>query len=432
MGDVTSRRSFIFLQGPLSPLYARLGADLKTRGASVLRVNFCPGDWLDWRGPDAASYRGRIADWPGAFDDLLRERAATDIVMHGERRLYHRIAAAVARRRGVRVMVTELGYVRPGFMTVEPNGTGAGSHFPDEAAAIRRIAASAPPASAPPDRTEFWRVALPDVIYNMVNSLAWPLYPRYRRHTIYYPPLEYLAWGVRLATGPRRDAEAAAALRSLQTRGGPFFVLAMQLEGDYQIRHRSPFRSLSEVVDAVLASFAEHAPQNAALCVKAHPLDNGLDGWRGRLREASRRLNLERRIVLIDGGSLGAALTGAAGLVTVNSSAGLEALEARAPVKTLAPAIYDVPGLTHRGPLSSFWRAPEPPCPALFADFKRALVAATQTPGSIYSQEGLHRAVASIAERLWTAPLSKPDGLAPAHPRATTLRAALRKQRGEL
>ncbi len=55
---------FLFLQGPLSPLYRRIGARLAKAGHRVTRVNFCVGDWLHWHGRECRFWRGTVADWP--------------------------------------------------------------------------------------------------------------------------------------------------------------------------------------------------------------------------------------------------------------------------------------------------------------------------------------------------------------------------------
>ncbi|MDZ4789905.1 MAG: capsular biosynthesis protein [Hyphomicrobiales bacterium] len=434
MGNLTAerasgRRSFLFLQGPLSPLYARLADECEAQGHRVARVNFNVGDRLHWNRKGAVAFKGRIAEWPRFATNLMERDSVTDIIMHGERRLYHRIAAAIARAHGARVIVTELGYLRPDWMTIELNGTGAASHFPNDPAAIRLIAANAPEIDfAPRYRTQFWRVAAPDVAYNLLNTALWWLYPNYRRHTIYYPPLEYAAWCWRLTGERSRNKAAAIEIERLRATKGPLFVFALQLEGDFQIRHRSPFSSFSEAIETVLASFKAHAPMNATLAIKAHPLDNGLDRWRRYLTDAVRRLNLQSRVVFFDGGALGDVLAGAAGLVTVNSSAGIEALQRGCPVKTLAPAIYDVDGITHQGPLDSFWTAPAAPDPKLVGAFVKALAASVQARGTIYSREGLDEAAQNISQRILQMSRNAPDAYADPAPRREALRRMIRER----
>jgi capsular polysaccharide export protein len=421
------RRSFLILQGPLSLLYRRLADRLAEDGHAVHRIHLCAGDALLW-GRGGTWYRGRIADWPGFVERTIAERGITDVLLHGERRLYHRIAASVARRMGVRVIVTELGYLRPGWLTVEADGTGAASRFPACPETIRRLAgaAPAPRASGPLETAEAGRFAIMaayDMAYNLANTMLWVLAPHYRRHTLYYPPLEYAAWAVRLLTARRRERQAASCLGSM--RAGQFHVFALQLEGDFQVRHRSPRGSMLAAIEEVLRSFAAHAPADLSLLMKAHPLDNGLEAWRRRWPKLVRAYALEERVQLIDGGGLRRCIEGAAGLVTLNSTAGIEALGAGVPVKTLAPALYDVPGLTHQGDLASFWRAPRRPDPDLVAAFRAALAVTVQVPGSLYGRDGLAAAVEGLAQHIATGGVERFGSGCPG-PRQSALREALR------
>jgi capsule polysaccharide modification protein KpsS len=68
----------------------------------------------------------------------------------------------------------------------------------------------------------------------------------------------------------------------------------------------------------------------------------------------------------------------AAGIVTVNSTVGLQAMFHGRPVCTLGDAIYALPGLVHQGDLASFWRAPTAVDPVLFGRFRSTVIQRTQ------------------------------------------------------
>jgi capsular polysaccharide export protein len=418
------RRSVLFLQGPLSPLYRLVADGLERRGHRVHRVNLSLGDRLDWRRPGAVDFRGRIADWPDFVDALMTRHGVTDLVLHGDRRTHHRLAAERARARGVTVIATELGYIRPDFMTIERDATSTGSHFPDDPDHIRRIAAAVPP----PDLTlrypgSFAMQAVPDVAYNLTNSLAWFLYPHFRRHTVYHPVPDYLAWAGRLATKRGRERRAAADYAALGASGAPFFVFAMQLEGDFQIRDHSPFGGMRPALALVLDSFRDHAPKDHRLLVKNHPLDNGLERWGSTVARLAAERGLSGRVLFLDGGPLEAPVRASRGLVTVNSTAGLEAILWGVPVRTLTPTIYDVAGLTDAQPLDRFWTAPRPPDADLAAAFVRAIAATVQVKGTIYSVEGRLAAAEAMAERIATGSLNAPDAFVEPPPRLARARA---------
>src|SRR6267142_5023791 len=114
-------RSFLFLQGPISSFFDRLGRALIHRGHNVHRINLHLGDQLFWRLP-AAHFRGRFEDWRAFVAAEMERHQVNDLVLHGDRRPYHIVAAEEARARGIAVLVTDLGYVRPDWITLEYDG----------------------------------------------------------------------------------------------------------------------------------------------------------------------------------------------------------------------------------------------------------------------------------------------------------------------
>ena len=403
LGLLRERRSFLFLQGPLSPLYARVADRFEAEGHAVSRINLCIGDRMHWRRAGAVPFRGRLE----SFGDFVRQHMAThgvtDLVLHGECRAYHRIAAEAAAAAGVRVFVTELGYLRPDWMTVDRDGTAAASSFPRDPLTIARLAdRSAPVDLARRYPSHFAWVAIPDVAYNLANTLLWFFYPHYQRHTIDWPPREYAAWVARLATARARNRQAERGFAELLASGRSYFIFPLQLEGDFQIRARSPFKGQADAIEFVVSSFAASAPPDARLVLKTHPLDNGLIGWRRVVDEVSARYRIADRVIYLDGGNLASMIERTRGVVTINSSAGLEAILAGIPAKTLAPALYDVRGLTHQGALDTFWKAPDAPDAVLADQFVRALAGSVLVRGTLYSREGLDAAVRNVADAILT------------------------------
>ena len=119
-------RTFAFLQGPPGPLFRQLGQEMERQGFTVHRINLSGGDRRDWR-DGAVNFRGRFSDWPVFFDNFLRENGITDLLLFGDCRPYHLAAHGVAALRQVRTHVLEEGYLRPHWMTLEPEGVNARS-----------------------------------------------------------------------------------------------------------------------------------------------------------------------------------------------------------------------------------------------------------------------------------------------------------------
>src|SRR5438105_13207040 len=81
-------RSFLFLQGPISTFFDRLGQALIARGHRVHRINLHLGDRLFWHLP-AVDFRGRLDDWRAFGAAELARHRLTDRAAHGAPRPYH-------------------------------------------------------------------------------------------------------------------------------------------------------------------------------------------------------------------------------------------------------------------------------------------------------------------------------------------------------
>jgi capsular polysaccharide export protein len=394
-------RSFLFLQGLATRFFGRLGRTLAERGHAVHRVNFNGGDRLFWRLPGSVDFTGRLHEWPEFLDQLLSEKTVSDIILFGDCRPMHRAAIRVAAARAIRVHVFEEGYLRPGWITFEPDGVNGHSRLPRDAGWYLDEAARLPPWQEPPPAPgTFRRRAVEDVAYNLSSLAAVWRFPYYRTHRPYHVLIEYAGWIRRLAVQRRAAQRAATAIAGLADSDGPLFLFPLQLDDDYQVRVHSPFRAMHLAIEHVLSSFARHAPAAARLVVKLHPLDCGLVDWTGVTAHIAAELGIGDRLSIIDGGDLDRVLDRARGVVTVNSTVGTLALARGVPVAVLGSAVYDIPGLTHKGQLADFWSEPSPPDMALFDAFRRVLAARCLIPGSFFSEAGLRLAVDAAIPRL--------------------------------
>src|ERR1700704_2497891 len=235
-GQAAAPRSFLFLQGPISDFFDRLGRALIARGHHVHRINLHFGDALFWRLP-ATPFRGHFDEWRAFIGEMLETHQVTDLVMHGDRRPYHIVAAEEARARGIGVIATDLGYVRPDWITLERDGMSTYSRFPREPAAIRALAEEFPPPDLTPRfHPPFWLISVLDVAYNFGLVLGRPFYPHYRYHGISHPFTEYAGWvwsrAKRLVTGRVGATEKSR----LQTAPGSYFLFPLQLATAFHIR----------------------------------------------------------------------------------------------------------------------------------------------------------------------------------------------------
>ncbi len=202
-------------------------------------------------------------------------------------------------------------------------------------------------------------------------------------------------------------------MQRLEASGRPYYFHPLQLDCDYQIREHSPFKRIAPALEAVLASFAAHAPSEALLVIKEHPLDNWLTDWRRMTAAIARRHGVGDRVVYLEEGHLQSLISGARGVVTVNSTVGVVALGLGRPTAALGKAIYDMDRLTFQGGIDAFWTDAAPPDPVVFEAFRKVVTARTQVNGDFFSEAGLAAAVQGAADRLEAAGPALRDARAP-------------------
>jgi len=399
-------KRFLFLQGLRSPFFSRLASALNTEGHSIEKVNYNFGDALYWRGR-ALPCRASLAGLIPFYSKLFKDRQTTDLVLFGDCRPVHIPAIQLAKQIGIRIHVFEEGYFRPDWITLEQDGVNNYSSLPREAEWYREISKhlvdDPPPAVL---QSGFNARVAHDVAYNMA-CLANPIfYPDYPSHVTYSIRAEYLAY-VRRAWRVRRLRRQEAATISDILLSSNYFLIALQVRGDAQLRFHSDYADSEKFLRETITSFAEYAPIHTRLVIKNHPLDQGFTDYRQLINALARRFGLGDRVIFLETGHLPSLLDHALGLVTINSTTIGQALFHRCPVKTLGRSIFNINGLTYQGSLAEFWKAPGVVDTDLFNAVKKVITYATQIHGGLHSAQGIAVAVKNAIPRL----LEQPDRL---------------------
>jgi len=379
-------KRILLLQGPAGPFFRRLSRDLTLAGARVFKVNFNGGDFFFYpRG--AISFRGRADAWPVFFEDLL-ERLNIDIVLlFGDCRPLHRIACAIVQRRGLEIGVFEEGYLRPDYVTIERYGVNGFSQVPRSALFYLKLKKRKvePPMHV---GNTFWHTVSWVCLYYLAGILLKPLF----RHYVHHRPLtlrEVLPWLRSLW----RKAYYAVKERNISARltgtlAKRFYLVPLQVHNDSQIHTHSHFESVPHFIRHVVASFAHRAPRKTVLVIKHHPMDRAYSDYTPLVQELIETHALQGRCFYIHDQHLPSLLKRTRGVVVVNSTVGLSALYHGAPVKVCGNALYDIEGLTFRGPLGEFWRESHQSRPNhnLYDRFTNYLIQRTQLNGSFYKR----------------------------------------------
>jgi len=411
--DDARGRSVLMLQGAASPFHWELAQALLKRGAQVHKVHVTLAEVPFWPGK-ATSFRQRLERWPGFVGEFMDQHGITDLVLFGDCRYYHAQAVEAARTRGVRLHLFEEGYLRPNWITLEHQGVNAYSDFPrDPAALLEEADELGPPPRIITYDDQFSLRARWDVSWNFYRLLGGSLYPHYRPHAQLSWFEDYAGWLYKFARKKRIAARDAAALTRLVDSGAPYFVLPLQLDGDFQIRVHSDFRNMTEATEMAFASFARAAPPDAWLMVKRHPFDVGFIDRRKQIERLARRYGFADRVTYIETGDIVPFIAESLGTIVVNSTSATFALSLGVPLMVLGRATYDIPGLAFQGTLDEFWTQGEAPDPDLWWAYRRVLIERTQINGSFYSPAGIAAAVEGSLARMLATPAPQPRSQEP-------------------
>ncbi|MBP0484075.1 capsule biosynthesis protein [Sagittula salina] len=396
------RRVFLFLQGPHGPFFNRLGTMLRKTGAEVWRVGFNAGDRAFWFHPRSyLPYRGTPDDWRGWLVNLLHERRITDLVLYGDVRRIHAEAIEEAKRRGLTVHVFEEGYMRPYWVTYERGGSNGHSKLMSmtvkdmqAALALSDMEAPLPPAHWGDMRHHIFYGAL----YHWFVMFRNGAYRNFRPHRALSVVQEFLLYLKRLLLMPASWVDRVIATTRIRLGGFPYHLCLMQLEHDSSFQKHSPFATMPDFVELVVAGFREGAPGHHHLVFKAHPLEDDRAGVRRAIREAAQRHGVSDRVHYVRGGKLAQLLNDARTAVTVNSTAAQQVLWRGIPLKVFGDAVYAKPEFVSTQPLAEFFAAPSRPDNKAYKDYRRYLLETSQLPGGFYSARGRRQLLRQVVD----------------------------------
>lgn len=383
-------RRILLLQGPMGPFFSKLARYLSQQGCDVGKINFNAGDALFYRFPGATSYTGRHEDLYDWLKAHVRTHRYEAMALFGQSRPVHQIARKVAKELGLAVHVFEEGYVRPDYITLEEGGVNALSSMPRSGAFYRALPPASPHTGQEATGQRFRRTALIACVYSITMLLGRLRY----RHHIYHRPINPLTqgwrWGV--VGGLRKLCAYIADRPLMQQLLAPhnhkrYFLLPLQVHNDSQMVNHSPFASNEALICHVLESFARAADGQDLLVIKHHPMDRPYRLYHQVIRQHALRLGIQDRVLIAQDLHLPTVLEHAKGVITVNSTTGLQALLHNTPVAVLGDCIYNVDGLVYGPslPLDAFWRSPGEVDKVLFRAYRQYLIEHSQLNASFYA-----------------------------------------------
>jgi capsular polysaccharide export protein len=400
---VTADRRFLFLQGPHGPWFHRLGGLLRAAGAEVWRVGFNFGDRVFWPGPGYIAFDAPQDAWPATCARLFREHSITDLVLYGDTRPIHAQAVAAAVACGITVHVFEEGYLRPYWVTYERGGSNGHSRLmtlgvPEMQAALTRVDLDLPdtPATWGDMRQHmFW-----GALYHGFVALGGRAYRNFRPHRALTVGQEFTLYLKRFLMMPFHRLERRLATARIRNGGFPYHLAILQLEHDASFRDHSPFASMTDFLALVIDAFAKGAPRHHHLVFKAHPLEDGRVPLKSEIRRLAALHGLEGRLHFVRGGKLAQLLNDARSAVTVNSTAGQQALWRGLPLRSFGAAVYDKPEFVSSQPLDAFFAGADRPDTRAYRDYRHFLLETSQVVGGFYSSRGRRALLRQVVDMM--------------------------------
>jgi capsular polysaccharide export protein len=381
-------KSVLLLQGPVGKFFDDLTISLLNRNIEVNRIVFSGGDWFDCKKIKPIEFTGKNEEWAVFLKEHCHKLSIDVMVFFGQSRIYHKVAIEVANSLGISIIVFEEGYFRPGFITMELNGVNGNSRTLDLYEIIENqnllIEFNA-------KHKTFKTFYFAFIHYAFIFMLNWkfPNYQHHRPRSFWHYSMHWAKALVRKIFSYRKDLEFK---NKLFLSGKPYLFVPLQFEGDAQIKIHSKFSSMNEFIEEIIKSFSSNANANAnantLLIFKQHPHGLGGNNPKKFIDKLAETENICSKVFYLNSGNAESFVKNSKGVITVNSTVGLKAIEYHKPLYALSPSVYFRDEMVFKGSLDEFMKSIEDsssPETKSSQKFLHELKNLTQVPGCFYS-----------------------------------------------
>ena len=395
-------KNFLFMQGPISPFYNELAYQLnKVNGANVAKIQLCHSDKL-WWDFDLIPYTGLQDCFSDFIHNILKDMKITTIILLGDCREYHKIAVTQARKLNIEVWIFEEGYLRPDTITLEYNsGANKNSSIPKNQEFYLKYKSRQASEILIKIKSSLSIRLLWDSKYHLLNFINKRKFPNYVHHRVAKILAEYLAWGRRFSIKIFTD-KITLPNKIKKINASKFFLVPLQLSHDFQITLHSKYDSTFDMITEVLDSFKSYDNKDVKLVFKMHPLDTALENPFKHIKKYIKdHPEMKKRVIIIDGGHLPTMIDSSEGVIVINSTVGLQALNHKVATKALGDAIYDFEGMTDQQLLRDFWSNPQKPNHNVVKTFRKYLLENRLVNGGFYSEHAINIAAPLAARHIY-------------------------------
>lgn len=395
--------AFLFIGAPFGPFFRDLARAIEAKGGRVFRTVCEGGEYLETPARCRIVYKRQQGDWKRFLTQAVRQHKIGAIITFNDTLPRNRAALEVAEACSLHSFVLENGYLRPHWITLERDGVNGFSRLPREPGVYLQARTLA---VKPEPSYDFPAGLRPHVVHTIMHFLsALALKPmldfdtRYYGDSIYRQGCGYVREYLWRLTHSE-DKVLSDALRFARS-GAKIFLALLQKPGDSQLIVHSHHGGNAAFVEELIASFVADAPKDAALVIKQHPLDYGVEKIPERVAALCSRHNIGGRVFFLRKTSIDKIMPHAHAVVTINSTAGLSAIIDSKPVLCVGRAFYKISGLTYEGSLAQFWHEATPASKDLIEGFVAFLKSTSQFYGGFHTPQGRKILVPSLAQRLF-------------------------------
>jgi capsular polysaccharide export protein len=396
----------LFASAPFGKFFAELVRELEAAGCEVHRLCFEGGDWLETPAKNRVLYSGSLDDLKSFVTDFIRSKKIDRVVTFNDVLDRNKSVLEAATLCGAERFVIENGYLRPHWVTCEVGGVNAHSQMPRDPDFYRGIArrpTANGEAAEPKPFEHFLSYHVRSTISHFAGAIA--LAPFFRFNQKYYGDsvVRQMRGYIKeytLRVTYSEDNEAKKVLAAHQAGNRKIFTVLMQKPGDGQLKVHSTYGGNRNFLQEVITSFAQSAPEDAFLIIKQHPLDYGIEDCPKFARELIKKFGLQDRAIYLRKTSIDICIDYSVGVVTVNSTGGLQALQKGIAVKCMGASVYGFEGLTHQGSLDAFWSNGTPADPEVLAGYIAYLQQTSQLNGGFHSAEARKLLMPGILRKL--------------------------------
>lgn len=393
MQHLLTHNHVLLLQGKMGKFFDRFASFLQSQDIQVSKINFNAGDAFFYKHKHAYDYVGTLAAFTPWLTSFIANHQIDAVVCFGDCRPHHLQAARLCEQLEVSFFVFEEGYLRPDYITLQEHGINGYSRLDVEDISALNKANDTPLYT----QNRFYRLCIAAIVYYVITRAFKHRYPHYSHYRGMTAWQEAIAW----LKAPWRKLKSYWPDKALQHRlannaDGQYFLVSLQVHNDSQITHHSDYLDIVQFIDEVIGSFAGHAPADKLLLFKHHPLDRGHRDYRAVIRGIAAGYNVGDRVFYGCDMHLPTLVKHSVGMITINSTTGLQSIYHKKPTKVMGRAIYNTERLTDPQPLDKFWQTPRKPDHEFYLRFREFLIDQTQLNGSFYGKSPWMHKHASI------------------------------------